>query len=206
MKLSHSIDVAAPPGEVWPVLLDLEQVVPCLPGARVVARVDDRTYRAAIGLRVGPMSLSYEGDVHLEEVDEAARRAVLRGEATETRGQGSASASIVLQLSEAGSGTHADIDVDLVLDGRVAQMGGRIVEDVSGRLVAQFAARLSEQLASGRAAPTADADLSPPTAPAPPPADVDIRPVRLLLSVLGARVRSLLRRRRRGGTGPAQQS
>jgi carbon monoxide dehydrogenase subunit G len=216
MQFKQSLDVPVPPAALWPVLLDLEQVVPCLPGARVVERVDDRSYKAEMKLRLGPMTLGYLGDIHLEDVDESARRAVLRGEANEARGQGTARATIGIALTETAGGTQVDMDVDMVLGGRVAQMGGRFVEDVSARLIEQFGACLSNKVSSAQNAGSDGDDGAPasaaapvdgpaatptpaPAAPAPPaPAAVEapaVRPMRLLASVFGARLRRLLRLR-----------
>jgi carbon monoxide dehydrogenase subunit G len=189
MKLEHSIDIAAPPEVAWPALLDLEQVVLCLPGAQILERLDDDAYRAAIAMRLGPMSMRYEGEIRFEEMDAAARRAVLRGRATEARGQGTAMATIGLQLSAIPEGTRADMDVDLVLSGRVAQMGGRVVQDVSSQMIAQFGDCLARKVASGAATP-AGGEAPKQVEPERPPA---IRPARLLMKVFVARLRRLLR-------------
>jgi carbon monoxide dehydrogenase subunit G len=179
MRLQHEFRVDAPPEAVYPLLLDIERVAPCLPGAAGAERIDERTYRVAVNVALGPMKLSYRGEVAIVEADDASRRAVMEAKATEARGQGTARATITTTLSAQDGGTHADVVTDLQLTGRVAQMGRGIVEDVSRRLMGEFAECLSRRIDAG-------AD-EPPVEPRP------IRGFALLWAALKAR---LFRRRR----------
>jgi uncharacterized protein len=181
MRLEHSFAVDAPPDAVWPLLMDVERVAPCLPGTQSVERIDDRSYRVAVVVALGPMRLSYGGDVAIAEADEAGRRAVMTAKATEARGQGTARATITTTLSPEGLGTRADVVTDLQLTGRVAQMGRGIVVDVSNRLLGEFADCLGRTLAS--------------SAGDPPPEARPIHGVRLGLAALWARLRRLVTRR-----------
>jgi carbon monoxide dehydrogenase subunit G len=118
VKLEHSLDVPAPVDVAWPLLLDVERVASCLPGAEVTERVYERAYRATMRVRLGPMRMSYAGDLAIDAVDEGARIAALRATASETRGQGSANAAIELNVGEASPGSRASITTDLELTGR----------------------------------------------------------------------------------------
>jgi carbon monoxide dehydrogenase subunit G len=197
VKLEHTFDVAAPVETVWELLLDLERVAPCLPGGEVTEKVDDRNYKANVKVKLGPMQMSYRGDIKIAEVDEAGRRAVMEAKANESRGQGTARATITTTLAaQQGGGTRGEVVTDLQLTGRVAQMGRGIVEDVSNRLMGQFADCLSQR-AAAEAAPAAAAPLGA-EAPAPTPR-AEARPIgglSLVLGVLLARLRRLLRRAR----------
>jgi carbon monoxide dehydrogenase subunit G len=184
MQLRHRFEVPAPVDEVWRLLLDLEQVAPCLPGASLGDKIADGTYDVGIGVKLGPMQLNYSGRIEILEADESARRAVMRGHANEQRGQGTAEATITTTLSEHEGGTLAESVTDLKLTGRVAHMGG-VVEDVSNRLLAQFSENLSAKAAaSGSAA----ANGAAATAPRPEP-----RPISGL-SLVGGIVLDRLRR------------
>ena len=179
MRLDHEFRVAAPPEAVWPLLLDVERVAPCLPGAEVAERVDESTYKVAVTVALGPMKLTYRGEVAIVEADPAAMRAVMRAKATEARGQGTASATITTTLAPDGAGTRAEVVSEVQLTGRVAQMGQGIVKDVSNRLLGEFADCLSQKVA-GEA----------PAAPEPRP----IRGFALLWALVLGRVRRLARR------------
>jgi carbon monoxide dehydrogenase subunit G len=192
MKLEHEFTVMAPLEEVWALLLDVERVAPCLPGGQVTGRVNDTTYNATVSVKLGPMNMTYRGEIAITEADEAARRAVMSGRASEARGQGTARATITTTLAPDGGGTHAQMVTDLELTGRVAQMGRGIVKDVSDRLIGEFASCLSQRLTAAPAAAAAGEPEAPP--PAPPQAK-PISGLRLILDVLRARLARLFGRR-----------
>jgi len=161
VKLEHSFEVSAPVDVVWPLLLDVERVAPCLPGAEVTERVDERTYRATMRVRLGPMRMTYAGDLAIDSVDEGVRTAVLRASANETRGQGSARAAIELGVGDASPGSRVSITTDLELSGRAAQTGRGLVERVADQMLGQFAECLQTKLAAGEDEPATAATPAP---------------------------------------------
>jgi carbon monoxide dehydrogenase subunit G len=176
MRLENSFEVAAPPERAWELLLDVPRVVPCMPGAELTETVDGSHWRAKLGVKLGPVALTFAADVERTEVDEASRRVVLATRARELRGRGGAQATIESSLAAGANGhTRVAVVTDLTLSGPAAQFGGPVVKDVAAQLTRQFAACLQTQLTSE---PTAS----------PVPA----RPVgglRLLLRALLARLR-----------------
>jgi uncharacterized protein len=172
MKFENEFTVGAPIEEVYAALLDVERVAPCMPGAEVVEKTSDDSYKVAIKVKVGPMSMTYRGDVEIVERDEAAHTATMRAKAKEARGQGTADAHVRMALDENGAGTHAAMVTDVQLSGRVAAMGRGVIADVSGKLVEKFAGNLAEML-EGRpsepAAAAAEPAATPPPAPEPEP-------------------------------------
>ena len=152
MKFENAFVVQAPIDEVYAALLDVERVAPCMPGAEVVEKTGDDAYKVAIKVKVGPMSMTYKGDVQIVERDDAAKTATLRAKAKESRGQGTADAHVHMALAEEGDGTHATLETDVALGGRVAAMGRGVIADVSARLVQTFAGNLAEMLEGGATA------------------------------------------------------
>src|SRR5690349_6085594 len=137
MKFENTFAVDAPIDEVYATLLDVERVAPCVPGAEVIEKSGDDAYTVAIKVRVGPISMTYRGNVEIVERDEANHRAVMRARARETRGQGTADATVEMKLSGDGDGTHGDITSDVALSGKAASMGRGIIQDVSAKLIDQ---------------------------------------------------------------------
>ena len=78
MRFENRFDVDAPLDEVWATVLDVERVAPTVPGAQVLEQVGDDAYKVAIKVKVGPMSMTYRGDVEITERDDAAHRAVMK--------------------------------------------------------------------------------------------------------------------------------
>ena len=146
MEFENHFDVDVPIDEVWHALLDLERVAPAVPGARVLERTSDDAYKVAIKVRVGPMSMTYNGEVEITERDDAAHRAVMRARAKESRGQGTANADVTMVLSGDNGRTSATVTTDVALSGKVATMGHNVLKDVSGRLVETFAENLAAML------------------------------------------------------------
>jgi carbon monoxide dehydrogenase subunit G len=165
MKFENAFVVQAPIDDVYAALLDVERVAPCMPGAEVVEKTGDDAYKVAIKVKVGPMSMTYKGDVQIVERDDAAKTATLRAKAKESRGQGTADAHVHMALAEEGDGTHATLETDVALGGRVAAMGRGVIGDVSARLVQTFAGNLAAMLEGG----TADPATAAPPAPGPAP-------------------------------------
>jgi uncharacterized protein len=147
VKLSHAFEVPASPAATLALLVDAERVVPCMPGAELVETVDERTWKARMGVMLGPVTMEFLTDVRLVEVDEAAGRVRMQASGREARGKGGAQADISSTLQPAGQGTRVEMETDLRFSGQAAQLGRpSVVQDVSSRLVDQFAACLRARL------------------------------------------------------------
>src|SRR5215217_1031894 len=170
MRFENHFDVGAPIDAVWDALLDVERVAPTVPGARVLERVGDDAYKVAIKVKVGPMSMTYNGEVEITERDEAAHRAVMKARAKESRGQGTADADVTMVLAGQNGGTSATVTTDVQLSGKVASMGQGVLQDVSRRLVETFAGNLATMLEGGAPAEPARAAAGAPARPQEPAA------------------------------------
>jgi carbon monoxide dehydrogenase subunit G len=154
VKIEDEFRVDVPIDEAWKVLLDLERIAPCLPGAQLT-EVEGDEYRGTVKIKVGPITAQYKGVAKITEADEANHKVVLQAEGRDTRGQGNASAAVVATLVEEGGGTVVKIDTDLNITGKVAQFGRGVMADVSGKLLGQFADNLKKDVLSGT--PSAEA-------------------------------------------------
>ena len=146
MRFASEFDVPVARREALALLLDVERVVPCFPGAELTEVVDERNFVGQVKVRLGAISLSFRGEVELEEVDTEAYRVVMRARGREARGKGAAEATVTSLLEEAGLGTRVSVLADLKLSGPVAHFGHGMIQDVSARLTEQFADNLSAQL------------------------------------------------------------
>jgi len=103
MLLEHTFTVPVPPDEAWVVLLDLERVAPCMPGATLES-VDDGAFTGTVKVKVGPITVTYKGKGRFTERDETAHRAVIDAAGRETRGSGTAAATVTATLKPHGDG------------------------------------------------------------------------------------------------------
>ncbi len=159
MKLENEFRVDVPVEEAWRVLLDVERIAPCMPGAQL-QEVEGDEYRGIVKVKVGPITAQYKGVARITESDDTNHRAVIRAEGRDTRGQGNAAASATAVLQPDGDGTRVSIDSDVTITGKVAQFGRGVIADVSAKLLDQFVACLERDVLSSAGDPPASNDVS----------------------------------------------
>jgi carbon monoxide dehydrogenase subunit G len=138
VELHHTFTTEKTPDESWASILDLDHVVSSVEGGRVVEATSPTSAKAEIKVKMGAMSLSYNGTVELLEQDDDARRAVMRVKSREAGGQGFANATVVFTVGD-GGGT---IDTTAQITGKAASMGEGVIVGVLDALIADFAGKL----------------------------------------------------------------
>lgn len=161
MQLDHEFTVPVPAAQAWPVLLDIDRIAPCMPGA-TITKIEGDDFEGTVKVKVGPITVTYGGTASFLEKDESDRRAVIEARGRETRGTGTATARVTAQLHDEGESTRVVVSTDLAITGKPAQFGRGVMSDVGAKLLGRFADCLSTQLAAGERGP----------APAPAPAAV----------------------------------
>ena len=158
MELDHSFTVPVPPDRAWDVLLDVEKIAPCMPGA-TVEEFDGEVVTGRIKVKVGPVSLTYRGTAKFIERDPAGRVVVVEASGKESRGAGTASATIrsALEPESSGEATKVTIHTTMNVTGRPAQFGRGVIVEVGGKLVEKFAENLAQLISGGGAAAAEDA-------------------------------------------------
>lgn len=161
MQLSHQFVVPASVEETWTAFNDLELIAPCFPGASL-GTVEGDEFSGSVKVKLGPISLLYNGSGRFTERDEAARRAVIEAKGKDKRGNGTASATITAQLTPDGDGTAVSVDTDLTITGKPAQFGRGVIQDVSDKLLGQFV-----ECIAGKVGTDTGAGAAEPETPAP---------------------------------------
>jgi len=148
MRFRNAFDVPLPPEEAWLVLMDIQRIAPCMPGATLTEQVNDRTYKGTVGVRLGPVALTFAGTATFEAIDPVARTAQVKAAGTDAKGRGGANALASFTVAASEAGSHVVVDTDLTLSGSVAQYGrgAGMIQEVAAQLIKQFAAALHEQL------------------------------------------------------------
>jgi carbon monoxide dehydrogenase subunit G len=190
MKLENEFSVNVPLERAWETLLDIQTVAGFLPGAKIEPTDEEGVFKGAMKIRVGPMSISYQGTARLASVDEENRTVDLEVRAKEAKGQGTAAAVIHNQVVEEEGATRVIAVTDLQVTGRQAQFGRGIMQDVAGRMLTDFAQRFEAYLLEGgengaaataeagpeaaaAAADSGEAPTAAPSRPTPPPAPAE---------------------------------
>jgi carbon monoxide dehydrogenase subunit G len=150
IHLENEFTVPASTDEVWEFLLDPRRVAPCMPGAELTEVVSDSQYKGKVHIKMGPVSLSFNGDVDITERDDTTKRMVMKAKGSELKGKGQANATVVSTLERNGAGTRMRISQDIDLSGPLAQYGRGMIQDVSGSLMNEFADRIQADLSRGK--------------------------------------------------------
>ncbi len=150
MKIHNEFRIPLPPADAWRVLNDVPRVAACVPGAQLLDQTSDGAYVGTVGVRLGPVALSFKGKFVYKEVDEANYKVKAEANGSEQKARGTARALVDFALRPDGSGTRVSVDTDVQLAGSIAQYarGGTLVESTAQVLMDQFAANLEAELAA----------------------------------------------------------
>ncbi|HET9739477.1 MAG TPA: SRPBCC domain-containing protein [Solirubrobacteraceae bacterium] len=140
VELDHPFSTAKPVDEMFATVLDLERVVPCVEGGRVLETTGPEAVRAEIKVKMGAMSMTFTGTVEIVEQDAAAHRVVMSVKSREAGGQGHANATVAIALREGGGTIHTNAQIT----GKAASMGEGVVVGVLDALIKDFAGKLAE--------------------------------------------------------------
>jgi uncharacterized protein len=167
MIIENSFEVPAGIEQVWSYLLDVKEVVVCMPGAELTETVDERNWKGKVTIKLGPVSMSFAGKVTMEERDDEAHRIVLKAAGMEQRGKGRAAATVTTTARQSDGGTRVEVVQDLQVQGQVASMSRGMMKDVSEKLTRQFAQCLEANLQTREAPAPALEGSTAPAAAAP---------------------------------------
>ncbi|HEY7455504.1 MAG TPA: SRPBCC family protein [Thermoleophilaceae bacterium] len=139
VELDHSFTSDKPVDETWDAILDLERLIPCVEGGRVLERTAPESAKAEIKVKMGAMSMTFTGTVEVVEQDAAEHRAVMQVKSKEAGGQGYANADVTFALSNGGGTIHTAAQIT----GKAASMGEGVVVSVLDALIKDFTGKLA---------------------------------------------------------------
>jgi len=156
VQLNRTFPLPVSADTAWVLLQDIVSVAGCMPGARITDRVDDTHYKGTVGVKVGPASLSFRGDIEVKGVDASARSLHLFAKGTDTTGSSAASMDLTARV-EALDAASCNLvgDSEVSMSGKAASFGARLMGPVADQVLGQFAANFTARLqpAAVRAAP-----------------------------------------------------
>ena len=139
LKIEKTFQVPEAAEKVWAILSDPRKVATCVPGAQITGQVDEKTYQGAISVKVGPSVTNYKGDVQIVRLDAPAHEIEILGKGQDVRGRGSASMKMTGRLRALPDGGTEVVSVSEVnIVGILAQMGSRVIAEVSNIMFDQF--------------------------------------------------------------------
>lgn len=145
MELDHEFTVPVPVDHAWAVLLDVERVAPCMPGATLDS-IDGDEFTGRLKAKLGAMTITYKGSARIASKDESTHTVTMEGSGKESRGAGTAAATVQAHLHNEGDITRVTVHTKLNVTGRPAQFGRNILSEVGGKLIGRFADGLHEEI------------------------------------------------------------
>ena len=163
MRIEKTVQVSEPIEKVWAFLTDPRKVASCVPGAKITDQVDEKTYKGTITVKVGPAVSEYSGELQFLRIDPENREIELLGKGQDVRGRGSASMKMTGKLRVVDGGKTEMTSVSEVnLVGIVAQMGARVITEISNVMFGQFTKNLQARLQQPEGTPDASgAEVKP---------------------------------------------
>lgn len=144
-RIEDKFQINAPLDRVWNFLIDPRQVVQCLPGVKLTEIKDERTFVGAMTVKIGPVSMSFSGQVQITEMDEVQHRVRMSGEGKE--GGGWVKGSMFSQLVSLSEGsTEVQVQTDLDIAGRALQFGKSLIEPIMKQQFQKFAESVKKLL------------------------------------------------------------
>lgn len=146
MRIDNEFIVDAPVDRVWALFNDVEELAPCMPGTQLTG-VEEGVHSGKVKVKVGPVVAAYRGTARYMEQDAQTRRVVVEASGRAERGAGNAAATVTVHLSEPDpQRTEVTVATDLKITGKLAQLGGGMIKDVSERLLGQFVKSVEAKL------------------------------------------------------------
>jgi uncharacterized protein len=146
-QIEKTFVVRAPAQVVWEFLTDPRRVARCMPGAAITEQLDDKTYAGTMAVKVGPVQASYKGQLRFEQLDAAARSAVIAASGQEVRGKGGANMRLTSRVVErAPAETEVSASSEVNVTGVLAQFGRGMIQDVSDQLFLKFTEGMRAEL------------------------------------------------------------
>ncbi len=163
LRIERTFQVNEPIEKVWSFLSDPTKVASCVPGAQITEKVDDKTYKGAISVKVGPSVTDYKGEVQILRLDPQNHEIEIQGKGQDVRGRGSASMTMTGKLTALDGGATQVISASEVnVVGILAQMGSRVITEVSNIMFEKFSQNFQALLQQSVDQPAvATADVKP---------------------------------------------
>lgn len=153
--LDKSYPVAAGVDAAWVILADMHALATCMPGAQITEDIDATHFKGAVKVKVGPAVAAFAGTIEILTLDVATRTLKMMGKGAD-KGGSSASMELTANLVEAEGGDNGMCTLvghaEVIVNGKFAQFGGRMMSSVSDMILLQFADVFSQKAAVQQAA------------------------------------------------------
>ncbi len=177
VQLDKTFPLPSSPAIAWEFLQNVEAVAGCMPGAKLTERIDENHHKGTVTVRMGPATMSFRGEVEVQDIDPASRSLRLLGKGTDSTGNSGVSMNLLARIDDA-EGDLSELvgSSEVSVSGKAAAFGGRMMNSVADKILIQFADNFAAQvtaLQAQRDSPAGAGTGAPAAAPAPPAAELN---------------------------------
>jgi carbon monoxide dehydrogenase subunit G len=171
VKLDKQYPLDVDATRAWQLLSDLKAVAGCMPGAEITEQLGEGSYKGAVKVKVGPAVAQFAGQVDVLEMVPAERKMVMRGKGADKGGSSATMDLTAVIVPDAANPAHCVLNgaAAVIVNGKFAQFGGRMMVQVSDMILAQFVENFRQTALSLPAPAVAGAAPAASTAGAPAP-------------------------------------
>lgn len=147
MNFEQRCIISAPREAVWDLMMDIPAVATCIPGVTKVEQVEGNKYKGTMGVAVGPIRLTLEGNIAVEKQDKTTWEAAMKADAAERRVGGGVDATVTMKLDEKGP-NETEVLITTVANflGRVGEFGQPVIRKKADSTLKDFANNLQKKL------------------------------------------------------------
>ena len=152
MKFTQTCMITANRETIWDFLMNMENVAHCLTGVQAFSAVDADNYEGTLRVKVGPVSLTFQGTVHVETRDRDQWRGVVRAEAKDRKVGGGVRAQMEMSLvARSPTETEMHVALETHILGKIGEFGQPVIRKKTDTMLREFAAQVSKQLLAQQA-------------------------------------------------------
>ena len=173
LKIEERFELDAHPEQAWVFLTQPARLVLCLPGAELTEDIDERNYAGGVKVKLGAVTMHYQGTVEFTELDHERRIIRMEGKGLEKRGGGTVSLTMEGSVHELEGGRcEVAVVAEIRLAGKIVRFGRGMIQVVTAEIFREFTECLAAELAASKARGASDGDAAahprPTGMPAPP--------------------------------------
>ncbi len=149
VQLDKTFPMPSSPAIAWQFLQDVEAVAGCMPGAKLTERIDDNHHKGTVTVRVGPATMSFRGEVEVQDVDATTQSLRLIGKGTDSTGNSGVSMNLLARIEAVDGGLSQLVgSSEVSISGKAAAFGGRMMDSVADKILLQFADNFAAEVAA----------------------------------------------------------
>ncbi len=149
VQLDKTFPLPSSPAIAWEFLQNIEAVAGCMPGAKLTERVDENRHKGTVKVKVGPATMSFRGEVEVQDVDATTQTLRLIGKGTDSTGNSGVSMNLLARIEAVDGGMSQLVgSSEVSISGKAAAFGGRMMDSVADKILLQFADNFAAEVAA----------------------------------------------------------